>query len=123
MSDTLWNDIDTYVEAAIEMDMGSGSGVATLALARIEQGDTFDPDKVTYPFCLIVSDNGSYGEAEAMHGDSEWHMEGVAYNYEIVFAVTNTTAALAKADVKTLLGRPRETQRCRPPGQRPKRRV
>lgn len=113
MSDCLWNDIDAYLLTELVTELGADSATyADILLAQVVAGDTFDPDQVSYPFCLVRGFEVEDADA-GPHGDGDVHYD-LAYPYELVLGVVEPTLDAARTDIKELLRRAREFIRARP---------
>jgi hypothetical protein len=123
LSDCLWNDLDAYLLAAYETDMGAPSAYPDLKLALVVVGEAYDPDWVLeeradplrYPFCLVRGLEVNYGEDQnPPHGDGVVHYDPITYRYEIQILSKHPDLPTAKQQIQELMRRARTVIQTRP---------
>jgi hypothetical protein len=113
MSDCLWNDIDTYLMAALTADMGASSAYAVHKLAQVAAGESWDHNQVSYPFAFVRGMRRDPATEYWHEGDEALHYDSV-YPYLIIFACVGDNLATVRQTVKELERRGRLAIAARP---------
>jgi hypothetical protein len=94
MNQSLWDMMDERIEQLMMQWAQATTGLATANVVVAEQ---YDPQPDMLPMILIRSYEATYEDAEALLGDSVYHMSGIIYPYEIVVATTQPNIQTAKS--------------------------
>lgn len=110
MSESLWNDIDGYLETNLLADLGAGSGYGSLFVAQVHNTHQWTPERWTLP---AVAFNGN--EAASRYGTQHdgYPQEEPTYEYVVTAVVKESAEATARTNAKILCARLRESLRVR----------
>lgn len=110
MSESLWNDIDAYLETAFLTDLGEDSDYATVVVAEVHNTAEWTPGKWALP---AVAFNGNEADSEYGAQHDGFPHEHPTYAYVVSGVVKEASDATARANAKILLARLRESLRTR----------
>ena len=112
MTDVLWADMDNYLIANIDADMGLGSSYTTLQVNEVVLSDTFKPAEYNPPSVIIFSNDVRPIE-QGPHGDGTIHIWSEYPYFIATVDAPQTDYATAKANAQELVQRLREVVRSR----------